>query len=302
MGLAGLPYFGSDIGGYMSQGTVSTTEELFYRWTTLGALSPVMRTHHGRNVTTNVQWEYNAGTVAHFAKWSRLHMQLAAYFAGSLGSYDRDGLPLFRFIPLSFPDPTNDWAWSSIDEYLLGDRILVAPILQEGATSRDVIFPNSYPWYPLLGGGFVDHGVGTAITVTAAKEDIPVFVPMGSIIVLYPPFDTVLPAPASSATTLADVSNAREVWVYRGKALDPVHAQWNDQTGPVGTPNWIWQGDEGAVFAALPATATFNGAPVTVTTDGVTATVTVTGNGQLVFGGSLTIARDTPGVTKVVLH
>ena len=61
LGLAGFPYFGSDIAGYMSQGTTPTTEELFYRWTTFGALTPVMRTHHGRSARENYQWEHDAG-------------------------------------------------------------------------------------------------------------------------------------------------------------------------------------------------------------------------------------------------
>lgn len=51
--LTGFPYVGSDIAGYMSQGTTPTDEELFYRWTTFGALSPVMRTHHGRSARSN---------------------------------------------------------------------------------------------------------------------------------------------------------------------------------------------------------------------------------------------------------
>jgi sulfoquinovosidase len=79
LGLAGFPYFGHDVGGYMDQGTTPTSEELFYRWTTLGALSPVMRTHHGRAVMDNWQWERDPATTAHFRRWSRLHMQLVPY-------------------------------------------------------------------------------------------------------------------------------------------------------------------------------------------------------------------------------
>jgi alpha-glucosidase len=290
MGLAGFPYFGHDIGGYMSQGTVSTSEELFFRWTTLGALSPVMRTHHGRNVTTNVQWETNAATIAHFAKWSRFHMQLAAYLSGSIGSYERDGLPLFRFIALDYP--AEAWAWTTIDEYLLGDRILVAPILQEASTTRSVHLPAG-EWVPLFGGASVSGG---EITATASRDEIPAYVPAGSILVLYPDgIDTVLPAPAmSSAMTLAETNNAREVWLFSGTAANPAHAQWNDTDGPVGTAQWTWSGRPAG---ALPTAATFNGSPVTVTAVANTATVTVSGNGTLEFagGGTLTIARG--GVT-----
>jgi sulfoquinovosidase len=297
MGLAGLPYFGHDIGGYMGQGTVPTSEELFFRWTTLGALSPVMRTHHGRAVRTNVQWETNPATIAHFARWTRFHLQLAAYLWGSSGSYEQDGSPLFRMIALDYPDEA--WAWTAIDEYLLGDRILVAPIVGEGLSSRTVQLPAG-EWYPMFGGAPTSGG---EVTAFASRSEIPAFVPAGSILVLYPDgVDTVLAAPSlASATTLAETNDAREVWLYSGTAVNPAHARWHDDDGPTGTPQWTWSG---RAAGALPTSATFNGAPVTVTAVADSATVTVTGDGtlELAGGGTLTIARGATATYKIVLR
>ena len=298
MGLAGFPYFGHDVGGYMSQGTVPTSEELFYRWTSFGALSPVMRTHHGRAVHQNVQWEANAGTIAHFRRWTRFHMQLAAYLWGSIGSFERAGLPLFRFIALDYPD--EEWAWTAVDEYLLGDRILVAPIQVEGAMSRTVQLPAG-EWYPLFGGASTSGG---EITANASRTEIPAFVPAGSILVLYPDgVDTMLPATQlASATTLAETNDAREVWVFSGTAANAEHAKWHDTEGPAGaTPHWMWSG---RAAGALPAQATFNGAPVAVSVVGDTATVTVTGDGTLAFagGGTLTIARGASAMYTIKLR
>jgi alpha-glucosidase (family GH31 glycosyl hydrolase) len=250
LGLTGFPYFGHDIGGYMSQGTVSTSEELFYRWTTLGALSPVMRTHHGRNVDTNVQWEHDAGTIAHFRRWTRFHMQLVPYLMAIA-----DGMPLFRMIAIDYPD--EDWAWTTIDEYLLGDRILVAPIVTEGSTSRTVKLPAGQ-WIPLFGGAPVEG----EITATADRTEIPAYVPAGSLLVLYPDgVETVLGAPTT----------AREIWLYPGTAANPAHTQ---------LAGYSWSGN-------YTASATFNGAPVTITN----GTITVDGGGTLQFagGGSLVI-------------
>ncbi len=296
MGLAGLPYFGHDIGGYMSQGTVSTSEELFYRWTTLGALSPVMRTHHGRNVTTNVQWEYNAGTIAHFKLWTNFHLQLATYLWGSIGSYERDGLPLFRYIALEYP--SESWAWTVIDEYLLGDRILVAPILQEAASSRAVKLPAGN-WRRLFDGA--DVGTGD-IEATADRAGMPAFVPDGSLLVLYGNyFETLLDAPQSAPTTTkAELANSREVWLYPGTAANPDHAKWNDETGPVGTAHFTWSG---RTPGALPTSAMFNGSAVTLTAASNYVRATVSGNGTLTFsdGSTLTISRATPGSTTIKL-
>lgn len=289
LGLTGFPYTGSDIGGYMSQGTTPTTEELFYRWTTLGALSPVMRTHHGRSARQNFQWQHDARSIAHFARWTRFHLQLAAYLEGEQASFQRDGLPLFRMIALDFP--AEDFAWTTVDEYLLGDRILVAPVLTQGATDRMVTLPAGN-WLPLLGGapatGMID--------APAAMTEIPAFVPEGSLLVLYPDgIDTVLAAPAlPTAKTLAAAGGDREVWLYSGTATDPARAAWNDTAGTTDAPQWTWQGRP--LGAALPATATFNGAAVAVTAHTGYATIELTGDGTLSLdgGGTLTIARGLP--------
>jgi len=291
LGVTGFPYFGHDIGGYMSQNTVPTSEELFYRWTTFGALSPVMRTHHGREIIRNVQWFANAGTVAHFRRWTRLHMQLASYLWGSIGEYEATGAPLFRMIALDYPD--EDWGWTSVDEYLLGDRILVAPVLAEGATSREVKLPAG-TWYPLLGGAAVS---GT-ITATAARTEIPAFVPAGTLLVLFPDgLTTVLPTDHATTTTLEDVGDDRELWLWPGTPAKAQYGQWHHETGIVGTPDWAWAGRPEGL--APPTTAMFNGAAITLTvTDGV-ATGTVTGDGtvELPGGGTLTIARGKPAAT-----
>lgn len=292
-GLAGFPYFGSDIAGYMSQKTTvtpdtePTTQELFYRWTTFGALQPVMRTHHGRSARENYQWEADTGAEQHFRTWARFHMQLAAYFWGSAGSYERDGLPLMRLVALAHPG--EDWAWTTIDEYLLGDRILVAPVQERGATSREVSLPAGR-WYPLRGGAPVEGG---QIVANATMAEIPAYVPEGAIIVLYPDgVDTTLPTPGQpSLTTTDDLGGNREVWLFGGAAAKRDYTVWNDHDGPAGAPQWTWSGR--ASGAAAPASATFDGAPVAISTTGGVTTVTVVGDGTLSFdtGGSLVIAR-----------
>lgn len=296
LGLAGFPYFGSDIAGYMSQSTAPTTQELFFRWTAFGALQPVMRTHHGRSARDNYQWETDTGAEQHFRRWARFHMQLAAYLWGSAGSYERDGLPLIRMIALAYPD--EDWAWTDTTEYLLGDRILVAPVLAQGATAREVTLPAGR-WYPLFGGAPVTGG---PLTAQAPVTEIPAYVPEGAIVVLYPDgIDTTLPAPGLPAlTTVSEVGGNREVWLFSGSAATPALATWNDETGAVGPAQWTWSGR--ASGSAPPASATFGGAPVTVTTTNGVSTVTVVGDGTLSFdtGGSLVIARGAANASVTV--
>jgi alpha-glucosidase len=294
LGVTGFPYFTHDIGGYITQGDgiVATTEELYYRWVTFGALTPIMRTHHGREAKSNFQWENNAGSVAHMRRWTRLHMQLVPYLMGSSEAYALTSMPLFRLIALQFPN--EPWAWQARDQYLLGDRLLVAPVMTAGATSRTVQLPKGI-WWPLLGGPAVTAGTAPAL-VQAARTEIPVFVPAGAMLVLFPDgVDTVLPAPAAPGVkTAASVGDDRDVWLWAGEASGPTGnaGQWHDEQGPASaTPQWKWSGR--AAVAGRPTTATFKGAPVTITFDGNDAVINLVGDGDLVFagGGTLSIQR-----------
>src|SRR6185369_1439703 len=94
LGMTGFPYYGSDIGGYISTGTVPTSRELFFRWTTMGALTPVMRTHHGRLTTMNWQWDHDAETTAHFGRWARVHQQLLPYLRSLADASVSTGAPI----------------------------------------------------------------------------------------------------------------------------------------------------------------------------------------------------------------
>src|SRR6185437_3883397 len=67
MGIAGVSTYGSDIAGYQSAVTTTSTKELFFRWTEIGAFSPVMRTHHGTEPKLEWSWQSDAETTAHFA-------------------------------------------------------------------------------------------------------------------------------------------------------------------------------------------------------------------------------------------
>jgi alpha-glucosidase len=95
LGVTGFPYYGHDIGGYMTtMAEGPTSKELWFRWASLGALSPVMRTHHGKSPFANWNWESDAETTAHFKRWATLHAQLFPYLYGMAKIAADTGLPL----------------------------------------------------------------------------------------------------------------------------------------------------------------------------------------------------------------
>ena len=267
LGMTGFPYFGSDIGGYISLGTVPTSRELFFRWTTFGALTPVMRTHHGRLATMNWQWDHDAESTAHFGRWARVHQQLFPYLRALADAAAITGAPIMRSI--AFDHPSFEAGWALTDEYTLGPSIFVAPIVVEGATSRMVTLPPG-TYRPLLGGAAVTS-TGAAMSVSADVTEIPAFVPEGTMIVALPPsVDTVRSIDASSsAVTLASIHDDREIWLYGPGSADFTEAAM--------TYAWRATGWSGAAAAA-----TWNGTPVTITS----GTISVVGPGTLVLDGS----------------
>ncbi len=269
LGVTGFPYFGSDIAGYMSQGTQPSTKELFFRWTELGAFSPVMRTHHGKSAQANWNWEKDAETIAHFKRYAKLHIQLFPYLDELAKLASEKGEPMMR--PLAYGYPDFSPGWSMTDEYMLGDRLIVAPVVKQGATKRDVELPAG-TFYPLLGGKptTIPSGGGKT-TVAAPVGEIPVFVPAGSVLVLLPDtVDTLVAAkPAPGLVTLSDVKDDRVLWLYPGGSSD-----WTEAGGL----SYSWQADQ---LAKAPSSATWNGASVPITN----GTISVTGPGKLVLDG-----------------
>jgi alpha-glucosidase len=264
LGVTGFPYYGHDIAGYMSQLTAPTTRELFYRWTSLGALSPVMRTHHGKSAAENWNWETDPETTAHFARWANLHLRLFPYLYGLAAQAADTGLPMVRALALEHPD----WepGWTLTDQFMLGDRIVVAPVVEAGVTTRTLQLPAG-TWYPLEGGGAHSIGAGgDTITVDAPLEDCPAFVPAGTLLPLLPEgVDTLTTADATHVVSLADVGDDRELWLWPGG-----DSSWTEADGL----SYTWSA---AAWSGPAASVTWNGTAVPLSGD----TVTVTGTGTL---------------------
>lgn len=284
LGVTGFPYYGHDIAGYMSQFTEPTSEELFYRWVTLGALSPVMRTHHGRSARDNWNWESDAATTAHFARWAQLHMRLHPYLYGLAQIASDTGAPMFR--PLAYDYPEFELGWTSTDQFMLGDRIVVAPVMEQGATSRQVSLPPGI-FYPLLGGAPVTGTFDAAAPMT----EIPAFVPAGTVLVLLPDgVDTAVEtAITSSAVPMSAVGDDRELWLYPGGA-----SEWTELGGDL---RYDW---DGASVGSAPGSATFEGSDAPITNGGGYVEVEVMGPGTLTFDSGATLVIEGGKAGRVV--
>ena len=104
-------------------------------------------------------------------------MQLVPYLTAAFQRYAYDGTPPFRALALDSPA---DKSLSAVDDqYMVGDRMLVAPLFA-GEPSRSVVLPSGVDWHDFWTGAPVAGG--TQITVSASTKNIPVYVKTGSVI------------------------------------------------------------------------------------------------------------------------
>ncbi len=138
-GLVGNAYSHSDVGGYTSLHGNVRTEELLYRWYELGAFTPVMRTHEGNRPQDNLQIDSTPELLRGFARWSRVHEALSPWVRQLCEEASATGLPAQRALFLHWPDDRETFTIQ--DQYLYGADLMVAPVIEEGATARRVYLP-----------------------------------------------------------------------------------------------------------------------------------------------------------------
>ena len=139
-GLSGIPLTHSDVGGYVTTIGHRRTPELWTRWLQLEAFTPVLRTHHGSNPGDVVQWYSTEDSRRLFKRYALWHQRLLPYFLAITEEASRTGHPTCR--PIWWGQEEREDLFQIDTELLVGEHLLIAPILEEGGTSRDVVFPS----------------------------------------------------------------------------------------------------------------------------------------------------------------
>ncbi len=163
----------SDVGGYTSFFNLKRSEELYMRWCEMNAFTPVMRGHEGLNPDLNAQHDASEKVLSHNAKYAQLHAKLKPYIKAAVKKNAEDGLAVIR--PLFFHYDEKE-AYEEAYEYLLGRDILVAPVLKQGAVTREVYLPED-EWVHLWSG---KEYRGGHHLVSAPIGEIPVFIRKGA--------------------------------------------------------------------------------------------------------------------------
>ncbi len=213
LGLSGASTYATDIAGYSNLDSPPTTKELYFRWSSLAALTPVMRTHHGNAADKNWHWLRDEETAAHFKRYAVLHQRLFPLWDALAAEASRSGLPILRSGWLVAPDDAK--VAFSADQFWVGDSLLVAPVVTEGAQSRDVALPAGRH-YDFWTSAAVEGGVRA---VAAAPGDLPLFVRAGALVPLLPDgTQTIAPGGDAAIVTVDPALPSLELRVYLGAA------------------------------------------------------------------------------------
>ena len=175
LGMSGFGLHCSDIGGYTTLFHLKRDEELLERWLEFACFTPVMRTHEGNRPDSNVQLYDNERTLSAAARWSRIHTALLPYLRECVHENSEKGSPVMR--PLFWAAPEAPEAWQRERySYLLGDELLVCPVVRPGGSERELWLPEG-KWVHLWSGELFSGGEHC---VSAPLGRPPVFFPEGS--------------------------------------------------------------------------------------------------------------------------
>jgi alpha-glucosidase len=168
LGLSGMYNTGSDVGGFGSD----CTPELLVRWTQAGCLSPFFRNHYAQGTRRQEPWAFGEETMALVRKAIQLRYHLLPYL------YDlaHEDLPMLR--PLILEYPTDKTCRNICDQFLVGDKLLAAPIMTPGTFARSVYLPKG-TWYDYYTGK--RYTGGKYILVEAPMDHLPLFAKAGAI-------------------------------------------------------------------------------------------------------------------------
>jgi alpha-glucosidase len=170
----GEEHWSMDTGGFIRH----PTSENYARWLEFAAFVPIMRVH-GDLHEKRQPWVYGPDAQAAATKAIQLRYSLMPYMYAAEAAGMQSGVGIVRPLHWIFPDdPT---AAQQTQEWMFGDALLVAPILEETAT-KSIYLPEG-TWWDYTGGQRWDGSQSISWTVDTEKwADIPLFVRDGSIV------------------------------------------------------------------------------------------------------------------------
>ena len=140
LGLSGMAFCGTDVGGFGHD----CTGELLSRWVQVGAFTPLFRNHSTMGSREQEPWAFDKETEDINRKYIKLRYKLIPYLYDLMHKGELTGEPIIR--PLLFNYQKDKNTYEINDEFMFGDNILVAPVVEQGVRHRLVYLPEGDNW------------------------------------------------------------------------------------------------------------------------------------------------------------
>lgn len=188
MSMCGIPWWNTDIGGFWG-GDTQTDEfrELIVRWFQYGVFCPVMRVHGNRNRhgekkrdvkeptgDPNEIWSFGERNFEILKDLVLLRERLRPYIEKQMQTASEKGYPVMR--PMFFDYPEDEICYTLGEQYMFGDDILFAPVVNRGQTQKEVYLPEG-EWVLTKSGETYGKGWHT---VSAEIDEFVAFVKKGA--------------------------------------------------------------------------------------------------------------------------
>nr|XP_039248310.1 neutral alpha-glucosidase AB-like isoform X1 [Styela clava] len=174
VGLGGISHCGADIGGFFK----NPDPELLTRWYQAAAYQPFMRAHAHIDTPRREPWLYDEIYKNTIRESLRRRYELLPYWYTLFYQSHKTGLPVMR--PLWFEFPQESEIFASEDSFMIGDALLVRPVVDPGTTSTTVFLPGTQGWYDV--DTCMKFPSPQSVSIATPLQKIPVFQRAGTII------------------------------------------------------------------------------------------------------------------------
>jgi alpha-glucosidase len=173
--LSGFPVTGGDVGGFWGD----ATGELLARWMQLGALLPFFRNHSCIGTAQQEPWAFGEPYTRVCRAAIELRYRLLPYLLSLAHEASATGAPMVR--PLAWNAPTDNASLNCDNQFVLGEAVLAAPVLEQKATARVVILPPG-EWFTWESSEL--HVGGQPLAVPVILDSLPLYVRAGAMLPL----------------------------------------------------------------------------------------------------------------------
>jgi alpha-D-xyloside xylohydrolase len=233
---SGLPYWTTDTGGFFRPGASQYTDTAYHerllRWLEFSTFTPLMRVH-GYQTDTEF-WRFGLEVESVARKYLDLRYQMLPYLYSEAAAVTKHGSTLLRPLVMDFADDAK--ALKQNYEFMFGHEMLVAPVVTPSTERMNIYLPHTaHGWFSFWTGERVPGGV--SLMTDAKVDEIPVFVPAGSILPFGPVVQYISPKRGGAvelrvypgADAIFDLYDDEGTnYDYEHGICSTIKLQWND--------------------------------------------------------------------------